>query len=101
VPGKPTYAAAKGAIEAYTITLAAEVAPHGITVNTVDLGPTDTGWMTDELKRELPPRFPMGRIGQPEGAARLIAFLASEGASWVTGKIIRSTGVLKILTRIT
>jgi 3-oxoacyl-[acyl-carrier protein] reductase len=92
MPGKLAYVATKGAIEAFTITLAAEVAPRGITVNAVDPGPTDTGWMTDELKRDLLPRFPMGRIGQPEDAARLIAFLTSEDAGWVTGQIIRSTG---------
>lgn len=92
MPGKLAYAATKGAIEAFTITLAVEVAPRGITVNAVDPGPTDTGWMTDEIKRDLLPRFPMGRIGQPEDAARLIAFLASEEAGWVTGQIIRSTG---------
>jgi 3-oxoacyl-[acyl-carrier protein] reductase len=92
MPGKLAYIATKGAIEVFTVTLAVEVAPLGITVNAVDPGPTDTGWMTEEIKRELLPRFPMGRIGQPEDAARLIAFLASEDASWVTGQIIRSTG---------
>ncbi len=92
MPGKLAYAATKGAIDAFTVTLAAEVAPRGITVNAVDPGPTDTGWMTEEVKRELLPRFPMGRIGQPEDAARLIAFLASEAAGWITGQIIRSTG---------
>jgi 3-oxoacyl-[acyl-carrier protein] reductase len=92
MPGKLAYVATKGAIEAFTITLAVEVAPRGITVNAVDPGPTDTGWMTEEIKRELLPRFPMGRIGQPEDAARLITFLASEDAGWVTGQIIRSTG---------
>ena len=92
MPGKLAYASTKGAIEAFTVTLAAEVAPLGITVNAVDPGPTDTGWMTEEIKRELLPRFPMGRIGQPEDTARLIAFLASEDANWVTGQIIRSTG---------
>jgi 3-oxoacyl-[acyl-carrier protein] reductase len=92
MPGKLAYVATKGAIEAFTVTLAAEVAAKGITVNAVDPGPTDTGWMTDELKEILLPRFPMGRIGQPEDAARLIALLASEDASWVTGQIIRSTG---------
>jgi 3-oxoacyl-[acyl-carrier protein] reductase len=92
MPGKLAYVATKGAIEAFTITLAAEVASRGITVNAVDPGPTDTGWMTEEIKRELLPRFPMGRIGQPEDAARLITFLASEDAGWVTGQIIRSTG---------
>lgn len=92
MPGKLAYVSTKGAIEAFTTTLAAEVATLGITVNAVDPGPTDTGWMTDEIKEYLLPRFPMGRIGQPEDAARLIAFLASEDAQWVTGQIIRSTG---------
>ena len=92
MPGKLAYVATKGAIEAFTVTLSAEVAPLGITVNAVDPGPTDTGWMTDEIKEYLLSRFPMGRIGQPEDAARLIAFLASESAGWVTGQIIRSTG---------
>jgi 3-oxoacyl-[acyl-carrier protein] reductase len=92
MPGKLAYAATKGAIEAFTVTLAVEVAPRGITVNAVDPGPTDTGWMTEEGKRELLPRFPMGRVGQPEDAARLITFLASQDAGWVTGQIIRSTG---------
>ncbi len=78
--------------EAFTVTLAAEVAPRGITVNAVDPGPTDTGWMTEAVKEELLPRFPMGRIGQPEDAARLITFLASEDAEWITGQIIHSTG---------
>lgn len=92
MPGKIPYIATKGAIEAFTVTLAAEVASRGITVNAIDPGPTDTGWMTDAIKEALLPRFPTGRIGQPEDAARLITFLASEEAEWVTGQIIRSTG---------
>src|SRR5487761_814797 len=81
MPGKLPYVATKGAIEAFTVTLAAEVAPRGITVNAVDPGPTDTGWMSEEVKQELLPRFPMGRIGQPEDAARIITFLTSEDAA--------------------
>ncbi|MGA7731953.1 MAG: SDR family oxidoreductase [Chloroflexia bacterium] len=92
MPGKLAYVTTKGAIEAFTVTLAAEVAPLGITVNAVDPGPTDTGWITGDIKEYLLSRAPMGRIGQPEDAARLIAFLASPNAAWITGQIIRSAG---------
>jgi len=92
MPGELSYVATKGAIEAFTRTLAAEVAHKGITVNAVNPGPTDTGWMTEELKRNLLPKFPMGRVGQPADAARLIAFLASDEAAWITGQVIHSEG---------
>jgi 3-oxoacyl-[acyl-carrier protein] reductase len=92
MPGELAYIMTKGAIEAFTRTLAVEVGHKGITVNAIDPGPTDTGWMTEELKRELAPKFPSGRIGQPEDAARLVAFLASEEAAWITGQIIHSEG---------
>src|ERR687891_1360550 len=76
MPGELAYVATKGAIEAFTRTLAAEVGHKGITVNAVNPGPTNTGWMTYQLKWELAPKFPSGRIGQPEDAAKLVAFLA-------------------------
>ncbi|BCG59130.1 hypothetical protein PUR_25550 [Paenibacillus sp. URB8-2] len=63
-----------------------------ITVNAVDPGPTDTGWMDDDLKQILLPKFPMGRVGEPGDAAKLIAFLASDDAQWITGQIIHSDG---------
>ncbi|MBT2216791.1 SDR family oxidoreductase [Virgibacillus dakarensis] len=86
------YGATKGAISAFTLSLSAEVAPLGITVNAVNPGPTDTGWMSEELKQELLPKFLMGRAGLPEDAARLVAFLASDEAAWITGQIINSEG---------
>ena len=92
MPGELAYAATKGAIEAFTRTLAMEVRQKGITVNAVNPGPTDTGWMADELRRELSGRFPTGRVGEPEDAARLVAFLASEEAAWITGQVIHSEG---------
>ncbi len=92
MPGELAYVAGKGAIEAFTVSLAAEVAARGITVNAVDPGPTDSGWMKEETRQALLLRFPQGRLGQPEDAARLIAFLASDAAQWITGQIIHSTG---------
>ena len=92
MPQELAYAATKGAIEAFTVTLAAEVGHRGITVNAVNPGPTDTGWMTEELKRELAAKSPTGRVGEPEDAARLVAFLASDEARWITGQIIHSEG---------
>jgi 3-oxoacyl-[acyl-carrier protein] reductase len=90
--GELAYAASKGAIEAFTRTLAAEVGHKGITVNAINPGPTDTGWMTEELRRELVAKFPSGRVGEPEDAARLVAFLVGDEAAWITGQIIHSEG---------
>ncbi|GAC1423784.1 MAG: SDR family oxidoreductase [Ktedonobacteraceae bacterium] len=94
MPGKLPYIATKGAIEAFTVTLAAEVASRSITVNAVDPGPTDTGWLSvnPELKKALIQQAPFGRVGEPEDAARLIAFLASDDAEWITGQILHSRG---------
>ena len=90
--GELAYAATKGAIEAFTSTLAAEVGHKGITVNAVNPGPTQTGWMSDDLERELALKFPGGRVGEPGDAARLVAFLASDEAAWITGQVIHSEG---------
>lgn len=92
MPGELAYVATKGAISAFTVSLAAELAPLNITVNAVDPGPTDTGWMTEELKGRLLGKFPKGRIGAPEDAARLVVFLAGRDAEWITGQIIHSDG---------
>jgi 3-oxoacyl-[acyl-carrier protein] reductase len=90
--GEIAYASTKGAIDAFTITMAAELAPRGITVNAVGPGPTDTGWMKEQLREELLPKHPLGRFGMPIDIARLIAFLTSEQAEWVTGQIIHTEG---------
>ncbi|MGI2326913.1 SDR family oxidoreductase [Planococcus sp. YIM B11945] len=92
MPGELAYATTKGAIDALTITLAAELAPIGITVNALNPGPTDTGWMSEAIKDSLEPRFPFGRIGEPRDAAKTIKFLVSSDAEWITGQIIHSEG---------
>jgi 3-oxoacyl-[acyl-carrier protein] reductase len=92
MPGELAYAATKGAIEAFTRSLADALAPRGITVNAVNPGPTDTGWMSEDVKQAVLRASPQGRIGAPEDAARLVAFLAGDGARWITGQVIHSEG---------
>jgi 3-oxoacyl-[acyl-carrier protein] reductase len=92
MPDELSYGATKGAIEAFTRSLAPAVATKGITVNAVNPGPTDSGWISAELREILLPNFPMGRIGTPDDAARLVAWLASPEAGWVTGQVINSEG---------
>ncbi|WP_456278634.1 SDR family oxidoreductase [Bacillus sp. AK128] len=92
MPGELAYAATKGAISAFTRSLAIELGPIGITVNAVNPGPTDSTWMNDEIRKQLQPKFAMGRIGLPEDAANVIGFLVSEDAKWLTGQIIHSEG---------
>ena len=90
--GNLGYAVTKAGLDAFTITFAAEVGHLGITVNAVDPGPTDSGSMTPDLQQKLLTRFALGRLGQPEDAARLIAFLAGPDGGWITGQILRSRG---------
>lgn len=90
--GEIAYAASKGAIAWLTISAAVELGPRGITVNAVDPGPTDTGWMDDDLKEAIARSTPLGRVGRPEDAAELVAFLCSERAGWITGRVLRSDG---------
>ena len=92
MPDELSYATSKGAIEAFTASLAAGVATKGITVNAVDPGGTDTGWMREELKVAILREMGFGRVGQPEDAARLILFLASDAGAWITGQTIHSRG---------
>jgi 3-oxoacyl-[acyl-carrier protein] reductase len=94
MPGELAYAATKGAVEAFTLSLSAEVASLGITVNAVDPGITDTGWIPADLRERWNRESPMGRVGMPQDAARLVRFLASNEAGWITGQVIHSRGGL-------
>ena len=93
MPGELAYVASKGAISAFARSLAKEVGSKGITVNAIDPGPTDTGWMSAELKEKLSGESALGRVGRPEDAARLIVFLASAAAEWISGEVIHSRGI--------
>jgi 3-oxoacyl-[acyl-carrier protein] reductase len=92
MPEEIPYITTKGAIEALTTSLSETLVPKGITVNAVDPGATDTGWINPQLYAELVAASPTGRVGTPLDAARIILFLASSQAGWVTGQIIHSRG---------
>lgn len=95
MPNEIAYALTKGTVETLTQTLAQEIAPKGITINAVNPGPNDTGWMDEPLQNQLLQQFPMNRIGTPQDTARLVGFLVSEEAEWITGQIIHSEGGFK------
>jgi 3-oxoacyl-[acyl-carrier protein] reductase len=92
MPGELPYVASKGALHQLTASLAAHLAPRGITLNTVDPGATDTGWADPAVRRAVLAAHPQGRWGQPDDAARLIAWLTGPDAGWVTGQVIVSSG---------
>ena len=86
------YSASKAAVNNLSKSLSSLLAGNSITVNTVNPGPTDTGWADQDLiQRELP-MWPIGRWGEPDDAARLIAWLCADEAKWITGQTINSDG---------
>ena len=92
LPGEIAYGAAKAAIAGISLTIADELADHGIRVNTVNPGPVDTGYLTAEAFESIRGMFPFGRFGEPDDAARLITWLLSDDARWITGQVINSEG---------
>jgi 3-oxoacyl-[acyl-carrier protein] reductase len=86
------YATVKGALASITPTLADHLADQAITLNTVNPGPVDTGYASPELHQAVRLRFPAGRWGTPDDPARLIAWLATDEASWITGQVINTEG---------
>ena len=100
IPGLGAYVAAKGAITALTRTLALEVAPHGVTVNAVAPGATDTPLnahaYTPEVRRTYEERIPLGRIASAEDVAGAVVFLATDAARYVTGQELVVDGGLTI-----
>lgn len=92
MPGEVAYAASKGALAAITQTISHELAEAGITVNAVNPGPVDTGWAGPELDELVRTHMPAGRWGLPDDPARLIAWLATDEAEWITGQVLNSEG---------
>ena len=90
MPSEVAYAVSKGALAIAAKTLAHELAARGIRVNAVNPGPTDTGWGLGDV--DPSGRMPFRRWGQPDDAARLVAWLCSDDGRWVTGQVIDSEG---------
>lgn len=101
--GEAVYAACKGGLVAFSKTIAREHARHGITVNVVCPGPTDTALFADykvgagnpeKLVEAFTRSIPLGRIGQPDDLPGAIAFFASDDAAYVTGQVLSVSGGL-------
>lgn len=93
-PGASLYTLTKGAVAGFNRSLARDLGPRGITVNTVHPGPTNTDMnpADGELAKLLTPQIPVGRYGQPNDIANVVAFLASPQAAFVTGADIVADG---------
>ncbi|MEE9254934.1 MAG: SDR family oxidoreductase, partial [Pseudomonadales bacterium] len=101
--GEAVYSACKGGIIAFSKTMARELARRGVTVNTVCPGPTDTpllqsmaadGGLGERIVPALERAVPMRRIGEPNDYPGIVAFLASDDASFITGQTISVSGGL-------
>jgi 3-oxoacyl-[acyl-carrier protein] reductase len=90
--GNLPYGATKGALDRLIIAAAEELSGRPITANVINPGPTDTGWMSQSVKREVEAGTPLGRLGQPTDAANLVAFLCSTDGQWINGQLLNSDG---------
>ena len=93
--GQANYAASKAGIIGFTKSVAREVAGRGITVNAVAPGYVETeltGSLSENIKGQIMGQVPMGRFGKPQEIAEVVAFLAGDGAAYVTGQTISVDG---------
>jgi 3-oxoacyl-[acyl-carrier protein] reductase len=87
-PEEVSYGAAKAAQANYTMSAALELAPYGITANMVYPPVTDTGWVTDAVRREVAARRELIHVASPAQVADVIAYLASDAAELITANVI-------------
>src|SRR5207249_2383591 len=98
VPESAVYSGTKGAVDAITRSLAAELGPRKIRVNSINPGMVETegthaqGITESDLRRQVEATTPLGRIGRPRDIAPAAVFLASDDSSWVTGETLYISG---------
>lgn len=90
--GNMPYGSSKSALDRVTLAAAQEFAGLGITANVVNPGPTDTGWMSSEVKARVLEEMPLGRLGTPEDCANIVGFLCSPEGGWINGQLLQSNG---------
>jgi len=100
IPNGSVYSATKAAVDSFTRTLAAELGPKKILVNSVLPGPVETEGTHamegfDQFAAQVVPQTPLGRVGKPHDIASVVSFLASGDAAWITGQVIPVAGGLR------
>ena len=88
-PREVSYGAAKAALENYTMSASIELAHVGVTANIVYPPVTNTGWITEEVRRYVDSRQDLVHIAEPDDVARIIAYLVSDAAKLITGNVVR------------
>lgn len=96
MPGELDYATSKGAVHQMTLPFASALVRRGITLNTVNPGHVDTGYLSEGDRDEVAARLPHWRWGEPEDAARLVGWLCIDEAAWVVGQVIDSEGGFRL-----
>jgi len=89
------YGVSKGALDRIVKASASELGSRGIRANCINPGPTETGWISEELRAELSRQTPLGRPSLPRDSADLVAFLLSAEGGWITGQLLHSNGGLQ------
>jgi 3-oxoacyl-[acyl-carrier protein] reductase len=98
-PNAAVYSATKGAVDVITRSLALELGPRQIRVNSLSPGFTETEGvqaMKDTIRETLVSRTPLGRAGLPEDVAKVAVFLASDDSGWITGEIVPAGGGIRL-----
>ena len=101
IPNSSVYSATKAAVEAVTRSLAAELGPRKIRVNSINPGMVETegvhtaGFAESDFRKQIEAQTPLGRIGQPQDIAPAAVFLASDDSSWITGETLYISGGLR------